>query len=236
MTTPPRRAQPIREPGPERWVAPEAGEIVRYESLELRVEPADVERLERSRNATSCLTGCVYLVAWSLVIAAFVSIAALVVAAPRGASDASLPAHPTAQHPALLGAPDTFPEVGAPQTAEGEIGEVLSSDRGWATYCAPTATKCKGWDSQFLGAVPSFSWGDDPYWVQVCRRDRPATCTHVLVVSYCACGDRRGIPTVIDLSVPAFRELARLGTGIVRVTVERVAGPGLTLPPTDVGP
>jgi hypothetical protein len=111
---------------------------------------------------------------------------------------------------------------------------LVPDERGWATWCAPKGRYCQGWDTRYVGAVPSFRWGDDPYWVQVCRLDAPATCTQVLVVSYCGCGDRRGRPTVIDLSVPAFGELAPHGDGVVLVTVERIDGApnGPTLPPT----
>lgn len=53
-------------------------------------------------------------------------------------------------------------------------------------------------------------------------------------MSYCACGQRHGEPTVIDLSVPAFRELAPLSRGIVRVIVSGpIPAPDITLPPTD---
>ena len=67
-----------------------------------------------------------------------------------------------------------------------------------------------------LAAVPSFRWGDDPYRVEVCA----TTCVFVTVVSFCACGDRHGIPTVIDLSPAAFRTLAPLRRGVYAVTVE----------------
>jgi hypothetical protein len=87
-----------------------------------------------------------------------------------------------------------------------------------------------------VGAVPSFTFGDEPYPVQVCAFEGgQANCVLVTVVSYCACGDRRGEPTVIDLSPAAFRSLAPLSAGIVRVVVDHLR-PGLTLPPTDATP
>lgn len=84
----------------------------------------------------------------------------------------------------------------------------------------------------YYGAVRSWSWGDDPYAVQVCLADRPGTCTHVVIRDYCACGDRHGEATVIDLSPSAFRELAPLSRGIVRVTVSDPID--IPLPPTDM--
>jgi hypothetical protein len=159
---------------------------------------------------------------------------------------------PAAQVPAIDGRGDTpgqltgaptnpvaeqFP-AGAPLPT-GEIGEPLVSEAltGWATWCAPTPTHCQSWgDDAMLGAVPSFTFGDEPYPVQVCAFEGgQANCVLVTVVSYCACGDRRGEPTVIDLSPAAFRSLAPLSAGIVRVVVDHVR-PGLTLPPTDVAP
>ena len=38
-------------------------------------------------------------------------------------------------------------------------------------------------------------------------------------MTYCACGPRKGVPTVIDLSDEAFSQLAPLGRGIIAVTV-----------------
>jgi len=74
-----------------------------------------------------------------------------------------------------------------------------------------------------LGAVPSFRYGDDPYTVQVTAfEDGKANAVFVTVVSYCACGSRHGIPTVIDLSPAAFRSLAPLSQGVIRVTVDGV--------------
>ena len=36
---------------------------------------------------------------------------------------------------------------------------------------------------------------------------------------WCACGDRHGVPTVIDLDVAAFRQLAPLSIGVIAVEV-----------------
>lgn len=112
----------------------------------------------------------------------------------------------------------------APRTARAAEPE----PSGWATWCAPTATKCHGWGGTAkLGAVPSFRDGDEPYRVTVHHGGRSV---QVLVVSYCACGKRDGIPTVIDLSPAAFEVLAPTSRGVIRVTLERG---GAALPATD---
>jgi hypothetical protein len=104
---------------------------------------------------------------------------------------------------------------------------------GYATFCAPTPTHCQNWGGDaHLGAVPTFHYGDEPYQVTV-RHD--ARHTVVTVVSYCACGDRAGTPTVIDLSPAAFSDLAPLSAGVIEVTIV-VEGPRMTLPPTDTLP
>jgi hypothetical protein len=53
----------------------------------------------------------------------------------------------------------------------------------------------------------------------------------VTVRGYCACGDRAGKATVIDLSPAAFRRLAPLSAGVIAVTLEY--GGSIVLPPTD---
>lgn len=122
----------------------------------------------------------------------------------------------------------------APVGVSGDTVQPLASkSRGWATYCAPTPTRCQSWGGDArLGAVPSFRWGDKPYQVTVRHGDRTTTVT---VVSYCGCGDRHGTPTVIDLSPRAFRDLAPLSRGVIDVTLTTGGRPEprITLPPTD---
>lgn len=72
---------------------------------------------------------------------------------------------------------------------------------GWATVDETIG-------SGFLGAVHSYTWGDRHYLVRVCAVVEKARCVIVEIVSYCACGPRHGIPTVIDLSPAAMRRLA----------------------------
>ena len=125
------------------------------------------------------------------------------------------------------GAPPS-PAVVNVTTSEGDPSPTTStpgtkSRTGWATWFDDGAG--------YYGAVRSWRYGDDPYAVQVCLAARPGTCTHVVVRDYCACGSRHGEPTVIDLSPSAFRELAPLSRGVIRVTV---TGPiPIPLPPTD---
>jgi hypothetical protein len=64
-------------------------------------------------------------------------------------------------------------------------------------------------------AVPGWRWGDRPYRVSVCARHSDA-CVTVTVRDFCGCPDRR----LIDLSAEAFRRLAPLSLGLVRVSVE----------------
>jgi hypothetical protein len=196
---------------------------------------------------TTSRLGCASTVA--LVVTAALVIALIGwLAAPRGASGPvppqalALPGVPSAAPsggPAAAGDPRE-PSGGTPNPAVARtevLGDLVGAGRqvsGWAAWCAPTPTRCHGWDTQYVGAVPSFRHGDDPYAVQVCLAERPATCTHVVVVSFCACGDRKGEPTVIDLSPPAFRELAPQTLGIVRVVVSGpIPVPSITLPPTE---
>lgn len=205
------------------------------------------ECIGRGGNPIGCL-----VLAIAFLLVAF--IAASVLAAPRSAPEptALLDVSQGASAPGSIGAPlpeagdrlrppasPSPPAVANVATSEGLQGPTTPMPaprfRGLATWCAPTPDHCRGWDRQYVGAVPSFRFGDEPYAVQVCLADQPATCTHVVVTSYCACGDRRGQPTVVDLSVPAFRELAPLSRGVIAVIVSGpIAVPiGPTLPPTD---
>mgnify|MGYP001613417213 FL=1 len=55
----------------------------------------------------------------------------------------------------------------------------------------------------------------------------------VTLTDSCLCGERAGLPTFLDLSDAAFRQLAPLSAGVIEVSV-RVGG--VTLPPTDATP
>lgn len=218
---------------------------------DLRLDPDPLtippEPVQRATTPTSRRAGCVSLATLVLVVITTVMIAALVVATPRSAQDVRQPGE-VETHPGLIGAPlerggltDVEPVApdqpstseGAGQTTGGAPPAAARTQRGWATWCAPTPTKCQGWGGgAMVGAVRSFTFGDDPYVVQVCAfGDGRTACTHVRVVSHCACGDRHGIPTVIDLSPAAFRDLAPLSRGVIRVEVSGAID--IPLPPTD---
>lgn len=100
---------------------------------------------------------------------------------------------------------------------------------GVATYCAPTPRHCQGWGGDaMLGAVPDYA--GQPYWARVSHGSKSVI---VRVVSFCACGNRAGKSTIIDLSPAAFRRLAgSLAPGVIDVTVEWPIG-GPELPATD---
>lgn len=82
----------------------------------------------------------------------------------------------------------------------------------------------------YYGSVPTWHAGDTPYPATVCHAGR---CVAVTVRGYCACGDRHGKATVIDLSPAAFRRLAPLSAGVIDVTLEYG---GSVLPATDTAP
>ncbi len=219
--------------------------------LELRVDPVE-PRIETHGVSLAWIAVAVFVI---LAVLAFATSRA---AAQQGSSPLSITPLGDAQ---LLGAPrvggsldprkgnqipvlvgpglrEALPPGGAPLPSVAQAipltGSVLALRpvSGWATYCAPTPTRCQSWGGgRHLGAVPSFHYGDDPYLVKVCS---DSGCTQVLVVSYCACGDRNGIPTVIDLSPAAFRDIAPLSVGVVRVTLS--AGSAVPLPQTDTVP
>jgi rare lipoprotein A (peptidoglycan hydrolase) len=58
----------------------------------------------------------------------------------------------------------------------------------------------------------------------------------VTLTDWCACGDRHGIPTLLDLSAGAFRRLAPLSRGVVAVEVEVLTRVPTVLPATDTVP
>jgi hypothetical protein len=207
----------------------------------LHVEPEPVRRMAPGAadpDADERRTGVTVPLLLLGVVITLVAIA-WAVAAPREAADPTTSAtrdvsglRDGASGPPLLGAPlagdggTTTAPSGAP-APEGDVGSALIG--GKATWCAPTPTHCQSWGGGALvGAVPSFSYGDEPYLAEVCSG---GACVTVTVVSYCACGDRGGEPTVIDLSPAAFSRLAPLSAGVIDVTME--SGGPAALPPTD---
>lgn len=121
-----------------------------------------------------------------------------------------------------------YPADRAIATAQGAIGEPAVAVSGWATYY-PTCRRCAA-AGPLVKDMLGRGWKGD--WVRVSAGDRSVV---VRLVTGCACGDRHGDPTVIDLSPSAFARLAPLGQGIVRVIVEPVDAPP-RLPETDTAP
>jgi expansin (peptidoglycan-binding protein) len=76
-----------------------------------------------------------------------------------------------------------------------------------------------------LGGDPAFRGGR----VTVRSGGRSVTVT---LSDWCACGERGGVPTLLDLSADAFARLAPLGRGVINVEVELDAAP-IRLPATD---
>jgi hypothetical protein len=109
-----------------------------------------------------------------------------------------------------------------PAVVEGEVGTALIGgkatwyDDGSGLYGAagPVLREALGGDPAFRGQT-----------VRVCADD----CVLVRLTDWCACGDRGGVPTLIDLSPDAFARLAPLSAGVIDVTIELG---GVTLPET----
>jgi rare lipoprotein A (RlpA)-like double-psi beta-barrel protein len=125
--------------------------------------------------------------------------------------------------PALLGAPPVIAEdIGAPRVAidTALLGGVASwYDDGPGLYGAagPVLREALGGDPAFRGEH-----------VRVCAD----ACVTVVLSDWCACGERAGKATLVDLSPAAFRRLAPLSAGVVRITIETGAAPQ-RLPNTD---
>ena len=104
-----------------------------------------------------------------------------------------------------------------------------ASVKGWATHYAyvegqaaagPALRRALG--SDWRGSTVYVTQGGDTI--------------KVVLTDWCACGDRHGTDTVIDLDKRDFAKLASLGTGVISVTVSTTgsgSGPQPTLPPTD---
>lgn len=112
---------------------------------------------------------------------------------------------------------------GVPQ-ATGEIGTALIG--GYATwYATPGYTAAAG---PVLRDVLGSEWRGSVVVVE-----HHGKTVAVQLTDFCACGERAGLPTFLDLSDAAFAELAPLSAGVIEVSVEIGAQP---LPPTDLPP
>jgi hypothetical protein len=203
-----RDVRPV-EPGSARWV---------------RQQPGYLDRPSPHWFTWWGLGVCVGIITMTLIVATFTDRPAprsAPVIPPAGTSEASAaPATPSDAGQGSTGAPVPSPSA----ASTGEVGPAMPpvALAGWATWCAPTPTQCQEWGGEAkLGAVPTFRFGDEPYDVVVVHRGREVVVT---VVSFCACRDRHGIPTVIDLSPAAIAELTPTWRrdGIIRVHVEGV--------------
>jgi hypothetical protein len=126
--------------------------------------------------------------------------------------------------------PATDGETVAGGYQESDGGGVSSDDilQGVASYY---------YDGPGLYAsVPTWTFGDEPYLVSVCRPEngvcvtdpsRPDDLAVVTVRGFCACPNGR----IIDLSRDAFAQLATLARGLIEVTV--TSGTTVVLPATD---
>jgi hypothetical protein len=198
---------------------------IRYEDLELIVPE---EHRPRPRGGVA-----VWIIWSALAVIAGILIAALLLATPPSQPDVTstartatgVPLGSTALPPAMATESSRSRSVDRVTGPGGaSLTVVAALVGGTATWCAPTPTHCQSWGGRALkAAVESFTYGDDPYLVRVCR-DGTNRCVTVTVVSYCACGI-----TLIDLSPYAFRQLAPLSRGRIRVTVDDIVG----LPATD---
>ena len=107
--------------------------------------------------------------------------------------------------------------------ANGAIGTPLLG--GAATwYDAPTRTDAAAGPA--LRDLLGSDWRGS--WVTVRHDGRSVT---VRLTDWCACGDRNGKATLLDLDDVAFAELAPLAAGVIAVEVEPVAD--IPLPATD---
>lgn len=87
----------------------------------------------------------------------------------------------------------------------------------------------------FQGAVPWWKAGQRPVWATVSRfADGRTYSVTVLVTGFCQCLQGQPGERVIDLSDDAFRQLAPLSAGLIRVTLE-VGTAGPPLPATSTG-
>jgi hypothetical protein len=184
----------------------------------------------RSRIVDRRHSGRVATIALLIAVAIWAGLVGLILggrvdAAPRSAADStsSMGAGEVNQQPtgAPLGAGVTTTAPGTPSLAR------QSSIRGEASWYD---------DGRGLyGAVHSWRFGDQPYWVEVCRQDASATCVLVLVRDHMA-NPRRAIDLSPDAFVrlwPGLHRADALGRGVVDVTARRTGA--IELPQTDGG-
>ena len=89
--------------------------------------------------------------------------------------------------------------------------------------CTPYKTLAQGgWEDEVVNycAVPGFKYHQKPFWVRITelKSGKTAMCK---VRDYCGCIGGG----IIDLSPAVFLKFASLGTGVIKVRVERWNGP-----------
>ncbi len=118
-----------------------------------------------------------------------------------------------------------MPSAGAPVSVPATSGLVPALVGGWATYYRD---RKHGPDEHYAAAGPLLREAFGDWRGKVIRVRSGKHSTIVSLSDSCACGERAGLPTLIDLSPAAFRDLAPLSAGVIRVSIEVVE-----LPATD---
>ena len=146
------------------------------------------------------------------------------------ASDSAAEPHGVGSTPPPSRAPDSPPSHPRPTLAlsRGYGPEPTSSPTAVLLPVGPTPSptphSVSGTASYYddgaglYAAVPSFTWGDKPYKVLVCRN--PGTCVTVTVRDHCQCFVGTKNERVIDLSPAAFAKLAPLSRGLLAVVYQ----------------
>lgn len=218
-----------------------------YDDLELRVPIVPVNRIYDDPPPRRSWLGLVLIVELALVLGAIAL--GFVIAASRSAPDPTTPppgasggdvvldgalsaqASASTSGPELSGAPPAEPSAGR-DTGGAPMPEV-------ATTSMTSGTASWYDDGPGLyAAVHSWSFGDEPYTVRVCREDAKNTCVLATVRDHMDSTDK-----AIDLGPDAFvalwpgidAETALWTYGTVEVVVE-TGMPDMTLPPTDGAP
>lgn len=145
-------------------------------------------------------------------------------AGPMGVSEPDLAPDSASLPTVVAPSPRATPTVGRHQPEVKARAEHKAAPRpttrpgsgrsGWATYfAAPAGTAAAG---PALRRLLGKAWRGSL--VDVCAA---SGCVQVRLTDWCACGPRKGRPTLIDLATADFASLAPLGLGVLDVTVSR---------------
>lgn len=119
--------------------------------------------------------------------------------------------------------------VNAGASPSGSVGTALVS--GWATFYEDPSQLI----DHYAAAGPLLRDALGHWRGKVIRVTSGQHSTIVRLADFCACGRRHGLPTLLDLSPEAFRDLAPLSAGIVRVEIELVELPATDALPRNAG-